>query len=349
MRREGIPGSKTPGEKGLASSPGPGSDGDDHPRPILVISRCLGFEACRWNGEVARDPFVEVLVPHIRAITVCPEVDMGLGVPREPVHLEVWDSGIRLVQFGPGIDHTEGMLAFCRKFLKGLKEVDGFLLKARSPSCGNRDVKVYPRGSDDRGAIGKSAGIFAAEVMKSFPGLPVESEGRLRNHRIREHFLTRIFLYARFREAMAVGTRGSLVEFHSRHKLILMAYHQGELREMGRLLARAADHPTTELFRLYREHLLRATQRLPRRTSHLNVLLHAMGYFSKGLSPREKAHFLSLLEAFREEKLPLSAPLAVINSWIARFGQEYLESQHYFQPYPEELVILDDSGKGRDL
>ena len=349
MRKEGMSVNKTPGEEGPVSSPGPGSDGGEGPRPILVISRCLGFEACRWNGEVVRDPFVEVLVPHVRVITVCPEVDMGLGVPREPVHLEVWDSGIRLVQFGPRIDHTEGMLAFSRKFLKGLKEVDGFLLKARSPSCGNRDVKVYPRGSDDRGAIGKSAGIFAAEVMNFFPGLPVESEGRLRNHRIREHFLTRIFLYARFRKALAAGTRGSLVEFHSRHKLILMAYHQERLREMGRLLARAADYPIPELFRLYREHLLRATQRLPRRTSHLNVLMHAMGYFSRDLSPREKSHFLSLLEGFREGKQPLSAPLAVINSWIARFGQEYLESQHYFRPYPEELVILDDSGKGRDL
>lgn len=337
------------GQSGIPDGHDQGSETREAVRPILVISRCLGFEACRWNGEIVRDPFVELLVPYVQAITVCPEADMGLGVPRDPVHLEAWGSGIRLIQFGPGIDHTEGMLAFSRRFLEGLGEVDGFLLKARSPSCGSRDVKIFPPGSEDRGAIGKGVGMFAAEVLDRFPGLPVETEGRLRNHRIREHFLTRIYLHARFRRAAARGTRGSLVDFHTRHKLVLMAYHQQELRNMGRLLAHAADYPVGELFRQYRERLVRATSRLPRRTSHLNVLMHAMGYFSSGLSPREKSHFLSLLEGFREGKLPLSAPLAVINSWIARFGQDYLESQYYFRPYPEGLVVLDDSGKGRDL
>ncbi len=318
-------------------------------RPILVISRCLGFEACRWNAEVVKDPFVELLVPYVNAVTVCPEVDMGLGIPRDPVHLEDWGDGIRLIQFKKGVDHTDRMRAFSREFLNGLKEVDGFILKARSPSCGSRDVKVFPPGSGDRGAIGKGIGIFAAEVMERFPGLPVETEGRLRNHRIREHFLTRIFLLARFRGAQATGTRGSLVDFHTRHKLMLMAYHQQELRSMGRLVAQAADLPTKDLFTLYRAHLLKAVSRLPRRNSHANVLMHAMGYFSRYLTSREKSHFLTLLERFREGKLPLSAPLAVINSWIVRFGQEYLQSQHYFHPYPEGLMVLDDSGKGRDF
>lgn len=335
-------------EPGPINATGKGRDAVPH-RPLLVFSRCLGFEACRWNAEVVRDPFVELLVPHVQVITVCPEADMGLGVPRDPVHLEDWGSGIRLIQFKKGLDHTDRMLAFSKEFLEGLKEVDGFLLKARSPSCGSRDVKVFPPGSGERGAIGKGVGVFAAEVMKRFPGLPLETEGRLRNHRIREHFLTRIFLLARFREAQARGTRGSLVDFHSSHKFILMVYHQQELKNMGSLLAHAADYPVRDLFRLYRECLIKATSRLPRRSVHTNVLMHAMGYFSRHLTSREKSHFLSLLEGFRKGRLPLSAPLAVINSWIARFGQDYLESQHYFQPYPEGLMVLDDSGRGRDF
>lgn len=318
-------------------------------RPVLVVSRCLGFEACRWNGEIIRDEIVERLAPHVEFVTVCPEVEIGLGVPRHPIHIESGKEGRRLVQPETGRDVTLEMLDFCRNFLGSLGEVDGFLLKARSPSCGIGDVKVFPYGGGTSGAMDKGPGFFGEQVLTRFPYLPAESEGRLRNFRLREHFLTRVFTGARFRAARREGTAGALVDFHTRHKLLLMSYNQAALKAMGRLVANPGKREPAELFRLYGESLARAMARPPRYTSNVNVLMHSLGYFSRQLTPGEKAHFLDVLERYREKRLPLSAPVELVNSWIRRFGEEYLAGQAYFRPYPEELSLIDDSGKGRDL
>lgn len=321
----------------------------DNAKPVVVVSKCLGFEACRWNGEIVRDDFVELLASFVQFIPVCPEVEIGLGVPRDPIHIEAGKEGRRLVQPATGRDVTESMLSFSRSFLDSLTEVDGFLLKARSPSCGIGDVKVFPYGGGDSGAVDKGPGFFGEEVQRRFPLLPAESEGRLRNFRLREHFLVRIFTSARFRAAAAVGTAGALVDFHSRHKFLLMSYNQAELKALGKLVANPERRRPDELFRLYGERLRKALARPPRYVSNINVLMHSLGYFSDRLTPQEKAHFLDALRRYREKRIPLSAPVEIVNSWINRFGEKYLAEQTYFRLYPEGLLIITDSGKGRDL
>lgn len=307
------------------------------PRPTVVASRCLELEACRHDGQVIRDEFVRRLTPHVRFLPVCPELSIGLGVPRPPIHLVASAKGPRLVQPSTGRDLTEEMRVFAGRFLGGLPEVDGFLLKGRSPSCGVRDVRVHSGG-------GKGPGAFAARVLEGFPGAAVEEEGRLLNLRIRDHFLTRIFASARLR---AVGTMGGLVRFHASHKLFLLSVDQAGMRELGKIVANHEKRPVGAVLERYGRRFREAMSKPPRAAAHVNTLMHAFGHFSDELSAAEKRQFLKTLEDYRKGRVALGAPVAVLRAWTARFDRPYLADQVFFDPYPEELVSLSDSGKGR--
>jgi len=315
-------------------------------KPVVVVSKCLGFARCRYNGIAIDDDFVDQLKPYVRYQPVCPEVEIGLGVPRDPIRIVRKQNKDRLMQPATGLDHTEKMHDFCNAFLGSLEVVDGFLLKSRSPSCGIKDVKLFASIEKSPG-IGKDAGFFGRAVRERFPSAAIEDEGRIRNFRIREHFLTELFTFARFR--MLEPTMRDLVAFHSTHKLLLMAYHQAELRACGRIVANPERLNVRDVFARYEEHLYKAFATMPRYTSNINVLMHALGYFKKELSPKEKAFFLGSLERYRAEKIPLSAMLGIVRSWIVRFGEDYLEQQMFFEPYPEGLIEITDSGQGRTL
>ncbi|MCF8032556.1 MAG: DUF523 and DUF1722 domain-containing protein [Desulfarculaceae bacterium] len=320
----------------------------DSVRPRVVVSRCLGFAPCRWNGQTVHEPLVDKLTPFVTWQPVCPEMEIGLGVPRDPVRVVEQKGQARLVQPATGRDCTAEMLAFSQGFLEDLPPLDGFLLKSRSPSCGPRDVKIYsspkPGASSRRGP-----GFFGGAVLERFPGLAVEHEGRLNNFLLREAWLTRLFTLAEFRQAAAQGRMGPLVAFHSRHKLLLMAYNQRRLRLMGPLVANQDKRPAQEVLAAYGRELGLALARAPSAGAVVNVLMHAEGYFKKQLNAGEKKLFSQSLEQYRAKKLPLSALLTLLRSWIARFGQEYLAGQSFFAPYPPELSEISDSGKGRDL
>ena len=321
----------------------------DQARPRVAVSRCLEFDACRWNGLKISSGVVKLLKPYVDFVPVCPEVEIGLGVPRPPIRMVAGEDGPRLVQSDTGLDHTEKMLAFTEKFLSGLGEVDGFILKERSPSCGMKNVKLYPGPGKVQALGSKNAGLFGGAVLKQYPGVPIEDEGRLRNFTIREHFLTALFTLARFRAARDAGRMAGLVNFQARHKLILMAYDQEKLRELGRLIANPEKRPVREVADGYRELLLAALARPAKSGPVINVLTHALGYFKKGLLAAEKEFFLESLEQYRENRVPLGVPVAVVRSWIARFDQTYLKDQYFFDPYPEDLIEVADSGKGREL
>jgi uncharacterized protein YbgA (DUF1722 family)/uncharacterized protein YbbK (DUF523 family) len=313
-------------------------------KPNVVVSKCLGFEHCRYNGEIIAAPFVQKMVPYVNFIVVCPEVESGLGVPREFLRLVTFDGEPRLLQPNTGHDHTEQMRSFVVSFLDSLTDVDGFILKNRSPSCGLNDVKTYA--STKKGAAAtKGQGMFGGAVMERFPQLAVEDEGRLNNFRIREHFLTRIYTLAAFRAVKASGAMKNLVWFQAENKLLLMAYSQKELRVMGKLVANPDKRLFDRVIADYEIHLCAALANPPRCGSHVNVLMHALGYFSYDLSSEEKAFFLDELQRYRDGKTPASSPRSILKSWFARFGQEYLERQTYFAPYPEGLLELTDSGK----
>jgi uncharacterized protein YbgA (DUF1722 family)/uncharacterized protein YbbK (DUF523 family) len=316
--------------------------------PVVVISKCLGFAACRWNGLVLADRFVDSLRPYVTFLPVCPEVEVGLGVPRHPVRVVLAGGQARLVQPATGEDATEAMGRFTASFLDQLGAVDGFLLKSRSPSCGIKDVRGYP-GAGKVAPTWKGAGLFGAEVERRFRDLAVEDEGRLNSFRLREHFLTKLFTLARWRRLKAAPSARALIDFHADHKLLLMGYSQKELAELGRIVAHQAERPLVETLADYERHLLAALARPIRLSAAINVLMHALGYFSAGLSAAEKSLFLDYLEAYRSDRVPMSVPVGILQAWIARFEEPYLRRQVFFEPYPSVLTEITDSGKGRDL
>lgn len=310
------------------------------PTPTVVLSKCLEHEACRYNAQVIRDDFVRQLEPFVRYVTVCPEVEIGLGTPREPVRLVRIGDSPRLVQPATDRDLTDPMDDFSKRFLDTVGPVDAFILKNRSPSCGLKDVKIH-HPEPNRSPLGTGPGRFAGHVLERFSGIAVEDEGRLRNPHIRNHFLTRLFTFAAFREARAEPTVDRLVQFHTRNKLLFMAHNQAGLRALGSIVANHDRRPAPELFRDYEAGIGRVLARPARPGPWINVAQHAFGYFSDSLSPKEKTFFDSLLQRFRAERQPLSAVLSVLAGWIARFDQPYLQAQTLFEPYPHELMRLD--------
>lgn len=317
------------------------------PRPVVVVSRCLGFDAVRYDGSIIRDDVVASLESHVEFVPVCPEVEIGLGVPREPVRIVEDEAGRRLVQPATGLDVTAQMLEFAQTFLDGLGAVDGFILKSRSPSSGVKDVKIYSSAAKGP-AAGKGAGFFGGAALDRFGHLAVEDEGRLKNLRLREHFFTKLFALASFRALKDASAMKDLVQFHAENKLLLLAYHQARMRELGRVVANADHLPYGDVLAAYETGYYGALARPPRYTANVNVLMHALGHFSRQLGAQEKAFFLDQLEQYRAGRVPLSVPLAVLRGYAVRFGNEYLLQQNYFSPYPEELMSQADSAKGAD-
>ncbi len=319
----------------------------EFPKPRVVISKCLGFAPCRWNGLTIADEFVERLKPHVEFLTVCPEVEVGLGVPRDPIRLVLKEKEVRLLQPATKADVTDKMKKFCATFLPSITEIDGFILKSRSPSCGIKEVKIYAS-MEKSAALQKGSGFFGSAVLEKFSALPIDDEGRMRNFTIREHFLKRLFAGSSFRAIKKTQKMRDLVQFQAENKFLLMAYNQKEFRIMGRIVANHDKKPVAQVYADYEDHLFRALAKTPRYTSNINVFMHAMGHFKDKLNKQEKAFFLKLMEEYRSGKTPLKSDMDVLMSWGIRFGQKYLLDQTFFRPYPEELLDISDSGKGRD-
>jgi uncharacterized protein YbgA (DUF1722 family)/uncharacterized protein YbbK (DUF523 family) len=313
------------------------------PTPHIVVSGCLDFEACRYNGQVLPFELIAEFSPFVEWRPICPEMEIGLGTPRDPIRLVAKGERQLLVQPATGRDVTTDMNAFSDSFLDRTADVDGFILKSRSPSCGLNGVKVYHT-PDSPMTTGRAPGLFAAKVLERHPDIAIEDEGRLRNYRIREHFLTKVFALARLRE---IGSMRDLVQFQSVYKLVLMAYNQNKMRELGRLVANPDRRPLADVLPEYRAGFGAALRTAPRYTSVINVIEHAFGYFSKKLDAREKAFYRAQLQRYRDGRIPVSGLTSVVLAWATRFDVEYLLMQALFHPYPEELMNLSDSGKGR--
>jgi uncharacterized protein YbgA (DUF1722 family)/uncharacterized protein YbbK (DUF523 family) len=314
--------------------------GVSFPTPVVIVSKCLELDACRYNAQRIRAPLVLALHPHVRLRAICPEVEIGLGVPRDPIKLVAPGGTTRLAQPSTGRDLTKRMAEFGDRFLDSVQEVDGFILKSRSPSCGIKDTKRYADEAATQPA-GKGAGMFGEAVIRRFPYAAIEDEERLTNHHPRHHFLTKLFTRAAFRVLCAHATMARLVTFHTANELLLMAYHRTELRHLGRVLANAGGKALHELLAAYEEGLGRALAQPARRASHVNVLLHALGFFAARLTAHEKALFLDHLDQYRENRLPLDELLTVARAWITRFQQPYLAAQTYFEPYPSALALSE--------
>jgi uncharacterized protein YbgA (DUF1722 family)/uncharacterized protein YbbK (DUF523 family) len=309
--------------------------------PIKIgISACLLGEKVRWNGVGARDPFLtDTLGRFVRWVPVCPEVECGLPVPRETLRLVGDVNAPRLVTSRTGIDHTERMQSWARQRLDRLEGQDlcGFIFKKDSPSSGLMRVKVY----NDKGMPEKKGvGMFARAFTERFPRVPAEEEGRLHDPRLRENFIERVFTLQRWRQALKEGpTQGRLVDFHTQHKLLLMAHSPAHYQALGRMVAAGRKEAPEELFDRYEQGLLEALSLKATVKKHVNVLQHMLGYFKKELSADEKQEMLTLIDRYRQELVPLVVPVTLINHYVRKYGQSYLASQVYLNPHPVELKL----------
>jgi len=275
-------------------------------------------------------------------VPVCPEVEVGLGTPRETIRL-IRDSkeldGVRLVTGKSGVDLTKRMRRYSRQRVRALakENLSGYILKKDSPSCGMERVKVWhEQGANER----NGHGLFAAELRLKFPNMPVEEEGRLHDPRLRENFIDRVFMYRRLR-ALFCGrwTVGHLVSFHTAYKLVLMAHSPQAYRELGRLVAEAKGLSRAELARRYEEELMAAMAKPATRARHTNTLQHAVGHFRQTLDRMSRRELASIIEDYRQGLIPLIVPLTLISHHARRLDVSYLLGQRYLDPELKELML----------
>lgn len=306
----------------------------------LGISACLLGEPVRYDGGHKLDRFLrDTLGQYVEYVPVCPEVECGLAIPRESMHLQGKPETPRLITTRTKRDVTDRMSAWSRQRIKELESENlcGFIFKSNSPSSGMERVKVF----DEKGVPHKTGvGLFAGVFMKHFPLLPVEEEGRLHDPVLRENFIERIFVFKRWREMLEQGQKSSrLIEFHSRHKLLILSHSTKHTSRMGKLVARAKEIPSAELFNDYGRMLMEALRLRATIKKNTNVLQHLMGYFKKLLTSDEKLELLEVIDHYHKGHLPLIVPLTLLKHYVRKYDQPYLKVQYYLDPHPIELQL----------
>jgi uncharacterized protein YbgA (DUF1722 family)/uncharacterized protein YbbK (DUF523 family) len=306
----------------------------------LGISACLLGQKVRYDGGHRLDRFIsETLGKLVEFVPVCPEVECGLGIPREAMHLVPSPEGPRLLTIRTQVDHTERMRAWARKRLVELERegLCGFIFKSGSPSSGLERVKIYSgKGAPARTGVG----LFAQEFRQHFPLLPVTDEGRLYDPGWRENFLKSLFVMQRWRETLASGAkREHLVDFHTRHQLLLMSHSPRHYGRLGKLVARLKEMPLTAAYEQYQGQLMEALRLRAMVKKNVNVLLRVLGYFKKHLSPAEKAELREIIENYRQGYTPLMVPVTLLNHYGRKYDQAYLKGQYYLNPHPLELQL----------
>ena len=300
------------------------------------VSACLLGEKVRYDGGDKYDrQLVENLGRYFRLVPVCPEVESGMTVPREPMRLEGEPAAPRLVTHQSRRDLTDQMLAYCRAKQPWLAQqgLSGFVFKSKSPSSGPWKVPVHSPGGTQHSA----SGLFAGAVLRQFPLLPVEEEGRLQDQELREGFIERVFAYRRWQDfCRQDGSLGGLVSFHARHKYQLQAHHPVQYRELGRLVATGSSLAPTELLDRYGFGFMRCLGYQATVKKNTDVLLHLLGYFKKQLGGEEKAELLEMIDDYRRTLVPLMVPLVLIRHYVRRLGEPYLREQTYLAPLTVE-------------
>jgi uncharacterized protein YbgA (DUF1722 family)/uncharacterized protein YbbK (DUF523 family) len=309
--------------------------------PIRIgISSCLLGQKVRFDGGHKRDAFlVDTFGTFVEWVPVCPEVELGLGTPREALRLVRKGDEIRMVNTRSGRDISTEMRQWAQARVDALagERLCGYVLKKDSPSCGMERVKIYA----DAGMAEKNGrGFFAEALMARFPRLPVEEEGRLSDPRLRDNFVERVFAYVRVRALFAARwTIGDLVRFHTAHKMALLAHSTEMYTEVGRLVARAKSLDRGDVETRYRELFMDALAKMATARKHTNVLLHMAGHFKELLDSDEKQELLTSVEDYRLGLVPLIVPLTLIKHHVRRHKVEYLAGQVYLDPHPKELML----------
>lgn len=318
-------------------------------KPNILVSRCIEFDACRYDGQMIHSEIVRQMKGAVNFVTYCPEMGIGLPAPREAIRLADIDGQRRLIKSMNGDDVSDIMDEYCDDVIRKMKEkhhskeLDGFILKSRSPTCGIKDVKVYKGPGRVQKIATNGIGVFAEKMMEAFGELAFEDEGRLTNFDIREYYLTRIFTHADFRAVRQVHTMKALIDFQSRHKYLFMSYNQSRQKTLGQIVANHEEQPVNDVYVLYEQELNKLLATPPQKRRHVNMLHHIFGYFSDQLNKGEKSYFLDNVDAYLQEQIPLSVVVSILHTWTLRFEQPYLMGQSVFRPFPKELILPMDS------
>lgn len=304
------------------------------------VSACLLGEEVRFDGGHKRDSFLTtVLAPHVEFVPVCPEVEMGLGTPRETLRLVRSPGGLRMVTTRTGLDHTDAMRRWSSQRLDALgrEGLSGYVLKKDSPSCGMERVKTY---SGEGPGQRDGRGLFAAALLERFPALPVEEEGRLMDPVLRENFIERVFAYRRLQNVFSSRwTLSGLIAFHTAHKMTLLSHSTTEYNRLGRFVAGAAGMPEGPLRQEYERRFMHTLALPATRGRHANVLSHMAGHLKKALDADSRAELVSCIDDYRRGLVPLVVPVTLIRHHVRRFDVEYLKGQVYLEPHPRELML----------
>jgi uncharacterized protein YbgA (DUF1722 family)/uncharacterized protein YbbK (DUF523 family) len=306
----------------------------------LGISSCLLGNNVRYDGGHKLDRFLtDTLGKYVEYVPVCPEVECGLGIPRPSMRLEGNPDAPRLIVTSTREDMTQRMESWAQKRITQLEKEDlcGFIFKSDSPSSGMERVKIY---NEKSMPVKNGVGVFAAMFMKNFPRLPVEDEGRLHDPGLRENFIERIFALKRWREAIAdKNFKKSLIDFHSKHKLLLLAHSPKHYQMMGKLVATQKNFTLKDMLTQYQDLLLEALKIKATPAKHVNVLQHMMGYFKEQLTGDEKKELLELVKQYRDGYIPLVVPVTLISHYVRKHEEPYLKEQAYLNPHPSELQL----------
>jgi uncharacterized protein YbgA (DUF1722 family)/uncharacterized protein YbbK (DUF523 family) len=304
------------------------------------VSSCLLGEAVRYNGGHKKSDYIAgTLDNFFDFVSYCPEVDIGLGIPRPTIRLIATDRGTECVgSEDDNLNVTDDLLSAAQKQDQWLASLSGYIFKKDSPSCGMERVRLYRGKSVER----KGVGIFAQYVMDNFPLLPVEEEGRLNDLRIRENFIRRVYMYREWQTLLANGlTKGALQKFHGRLKYVLYSHNQHRSRELGRELAQLEDENLQAFSEHYISEVMAIMRQHATRKNHVNVLQHLQGYLKQSIDSDDKQRLVQAIKEYHRGITPLVVPLELLRFLFSRYPHPYIEANYYFEPYPKELSLLN--------
>jgi uncharacterized protein YbgA (DUF1722 family)/uncharacterized protein YbbK (DUF523 family) len=307
----------------------------------IGISSCLLGKLVRFDGGHKHNEFLtSILGPYVEWVAVCPEVEIGMGTPREAVRLVGDPAAPRMVGGRSGTEHTRAMSEWARRRVRALDAQDlcGYVLKKDSPSCGMERVKVHPEAGGQAARTG--VGLYAQALIAHAPLLPIEEEGRLGDARLRENWVERVFAYRRLKDLRAGRyRRGAVVEFHTAHKLQIMAHSPDHYRRLGRLVARIAQFPPAAFLDEYGARFMEALKVRATVGRNVNVLQHIAGYFTDRLEPAERAELAEVIADYRHGLVPQVVPVTLVRHHARRFAVDYVVGQTYLNPHPKELML----------
>ena len=310
-------------------------------KPKIVVSECLYGTKCRYDGQGYNDKVIQSLKDYVDIQTVCPELAIGLSIPREPIRIEMnkENEEYRLIDYNSKNDYTNQMTEFSEEFINGLDDIDGFILKSRSPTCGLKDAKVYYRGNKCSIRSNEN-GFFLQKIIDKYDYLPIENEGRLKDYNIRDNFFNRIFFINNLKN------NKNIIEFHKNNLLLLKSYDEESTNEVSDILN---ENRMEDQVHQYKEKVLNIVSNQRKKENKLSIIIKVFEKYKNMLNEEEINMFNGLIESYENQRIPFSTLEVVIKMYATRFKDKDILNQTFFYPYPENLINITDSGKGRKL